>query len=285
MACRPATLVAAVVPVAVGTACAAAVDAVHWLAACAALVGALLIQIGTNFANDAFDFESGADTQDRLGPPRAAQLGLLTPHQLRIGMAIVFAIAIVVGIYLTTRAGWPIVAIGLASIVCGIAYTGGPYPLGYNGLGDVFVIVFFGFVAVCGTAFVQSGAIPAIAWWAAVPVGALATAILCVNNLRDRTTDAAVGKRTLAVRLGARAVRLEYVLMCVASYVVATVLAAREDATLWTLAPFLTLPFAVVNIVALYRATTGDHYNRLLKRTALLLCLFGAALTLAVAGA
>jgi 1,4-dihydroxy-2-naphthoate octaprenyltransferase len=203
-AARLRTLPAAVVPVLVGTAVAYATHAIAWGPALAALGGALAIQIGTNFANDVFDAERGADGPDRIGPLRAVSAGLISAAAMKRAMIAAFVVASAFGLYLTATVGWPIVAIGVASIIAGIAYTGGPYPLGYHGLGDIFVLAFFGFVAVCGTAFVQLGNVPALAVWAALPVGALATAIIVVNNLRDRPTDARAGKRTLAVRLGRR---------------------------------------------------------------------------------
>ena len=184
----------------------------------------MLLQVGSNLANDVFDFEKGADTDERLGPVRAAQAGLLEPRQLRTGMLVVFALALAIGVYLTAVAGPVVIAIGLASIASGVAYTGGPYPLGYHGLGDVFVMAFFGFVAVCGTAFVQAGHVPARAWFASGPVGAIATAVLVVNNVRDRETDVKAGKRTLPVRFGRRAGIVEYGFL-IAEYVVPVVLA------------------------------------------------------------
>jgi len=201
-AARPRTLTAAVAPVAIGTACAHAAGGVAWGPAAAALVGAGLIQIGTNFANDVFDAEKGADTAERKGPVRAVATGLISAAAMRAAMVVTFALAVAVGVYLVAVGGWPVVAIGVASVAAGVAYTGGPWPLGYHGLGDVFVMLFFGQVAVCGTVFVQVGDVPALAWWLSLPVGAVATAILVVNNLRDRETDAKVGKRTLAVRFG-----------------------------------------------------------------------------------
>ncbi|HEX6276792.1 MAG TPA: 1,4-dihydroxy-2-naphthoate polyprenyltransferase, partial [Polyangiaceae bacterium] len=230
MATRPPTLLAAVVPVAVGTAVAAAEGSARTGPALAALVGALLLQIGANFANDVFDFEKGADTAERLGPVRAVQAGLLSPRSVRRGMFVVFALALLVGAYLTSVAGPAVVVIGLASIAAAVLYTGGPYPLGYHGLGELFVLLFFGFVAVAGTAFVQLGNVPGLAWWAAVPVGALATAILVVNNLRDIATDAPAGKRTLAVRFGERGAVLEYVLCVAAAYAVPALLFLRGHA-------------------------------------------------------
>jgi len=245
LAARPQTLTAAAAPVLVGAACAIAVGGFALGPALAALAGAFLIQIGTNFANAVFDFESGADNADRLGPTRAAQAGLLTPRQLYAGMAVAFALATAAGGYLAWIAGWPVIAIGVASIISGIAYTGGPFPLGYNGLGDLFVMIFFGFVAVCGTAYVQVGAVPALAWWASVPIGALATGILVVNNVRDCVTDAAAGKRTLAVRLGRGGALVEYAALMIAAYAVPLGLAATGAASLWVLLPFATAPSAV----------------------------------------
>ncbi len=283
LASRPKTLTAAVVPVAVGTACAIAVSGFRLGPALAALLGAVLIQIGTNFANDVFDFERGADTEDRLGPLRATQAGLLTPGQMRAGMVWSFGLATACGVYLTWIAGWPVVAIGVASVLSGIAYTGGPFPLGYNGLGDLFVMIFFGFVAVCGTAFVQVGSVPELAWWAAVPVGGLATAILVVNNVRDRETDSTCGKRTLAVRLGRTGGLIEYGLLMVASYAVpiALVLTGRVD--LYGLLPIISLPGGVLLTVALVRAQDGPTHNRLLAGTAQLLLVFGLLLSVGLA--
>lgn len=274
LACRPPTLLAALAPVAVGTACAAAAGGFRPGAALAALVGALLLQVGANLANDVLDFEKGADTAERLGPLRAVQAGLLTPAEVRRGMLVVFGLALLCGAYLTAVAGWAVVAIGVASILCAIAYTGGPLPLGYHGLGDVFVLLFFGFVAVCGTAFVQLGAVPALAWWAAVPPGALATAILVVNNLRDRHTDARAGKRTLAVRLGKPAMLAEYALLLATAYAVPALLVARGDRGPLALLPLATLPLGA-RLLARVARTEGKALNPLLAGTAKLLALHG----------
>ena len=262
LAARPATLTAAVVPVAVGTACAALDGKARPGPALAALLGSMLIQIGTNFANDVFDYEKGADTDERLGPVRAVHAGLLTAAQVRRGMWFTFALAMACGIYLTIVAGPTVVAIGLASILSGIAYTGGPYPLGYNGLGDLFVMIFFGFVAVCGTAFVQAGHVPPVAWIASIPVGTLATAILVVNNIRDRETDVRAGKRTLAVRLGRPIVYAEYLALLAASYAVPVAL------------PLLTLPVAV-RLARAVAVEEGRVLNLRLAGTAKLLMVHG----------
>ncbi|MCG8418843.1 MAG: 1,4-dihydroxy-2-naphthoate polyprenyltransferase [Proteobacteria bacterium] len=283
LAARPATLSAAIVPVAVGSACAVAVSGFRIGPALAALIGALLIQIGTNFANDVFDYEQGADTEDRLGPARATQSGLLTPGQMRAGMVWSFGLAALCGIYLTWVAGWPVVAIGAASVVSGIAYTGGPYPLGYHGLGDLFVMVFFGFVAVCGTAFVQVGAVPAIAWWAAIPVGSLTTAILVVNNVRDRETDAACGKRTLVARFGRTAGLAEYGLLLLSAYAVPVLLAGLDAADIYVLLPLASLPMALARWRALVQASDGPAHNRCLAGTAKLLLVYGVLFTAGLA--
>lgn len=207
LAARLRTLPAAIAPVLLGW---SICEDKHTLAAFAALMGAILIQIATNFANDYFDFINGADTEDRIGPTRATQAGLIKPQQMKWAFIITFALTLPIIGYLTVRGGMPVVWIGVASIASGILYTGGPRPLGYMGLGDVFVFVFFGPIAVAGTDYVQS-----LTWsWNAIVLGAacgfLSTAILVVNNLRDRETDAVVGKNTLAVRFGETFARMEY---------------------------------------------------------------------------
>ncbi len=274
-AARLRTLPAAVVPVIVGTAVAYATRAIAWGPALAALAGAIAIQIGTNFANDVFDAEKGADGADRIGPLRAVSAGLISAAAMKRAMIAAFGVAMLFGIYLTATVGWPIVAIGIASILAGVAYTGGPWPLGYHGLGDVFVLVFFGFVAVCGTAFVQLDHVPALAVWASLPVGALATAIIVVNNLRDRPTDARVGKRTLAVRLGRRGAIIEYALLLAVAYAVPAALAgcARDP---WLLLPLITLPLAWRRLRGIVSAVTGPEFNGCLAATAQLLLVHGA---------
>lgn len=207
--------------------------------ALAALLGALLIQIGTNFANDVFDFKKGADTSTRLGPVRVTQAGLLSPEQVMTGMWLTFGLATLIGLYLVIIGGWPIVAIGLLAIASGIAYTGGPFPLGYNGLGDLFVFIFFGLVAVCGTYYVQALMVSTAAVWAAVPMGLLATAILVVNNLRDIETDRAAGKKTLAVRFGRRGAQIEYLLLVGLSYLTPLLMWITGVSTAWVLLSWL----------------------------------------------
>jgi 1,4-dihydroxy-2-naphthoate polyprenyltransferase len=277
LASRPATLTAAFTPVAVGTACAFVSGGLRWGPALAALFGAFCIQIGTNLANDVFDFEKGADTSERLGPVRAVQAGLLTAGEVRLGMVVAFGLATAAGVYLTWVAGWAVVAIGVASILSGIAYTGGPYPLGYHGLGDLFVLLFFGFVAVCGTTFVQLGSVPVVSVWAALPVGALATAVLVVNNIRDREQDAVAGKRTLAVKLGPTGARLEYVTLLLVAYLTPLALLQLEHFGPWVLLSWLTIPWALVLGRRIWREQ-GRALNGLLKRTAQLLLVYGSLL-------
>lgn len=274
-ASRLRTLPAAVAPVVVGTACAHATGGIAWGPALAALGGAIAIQIGTNFANDVFDAERGADGPDRVGPVRAVAAGLISPRAMKRAMIIAFLIACAFGLYLTATVGWPIVAIGIASILAGVAYTGGPYPLGYHGLGDIFVMAFFGFVAVCGTTFVQVGHVPPLAIWASIPVGAIATAIIVVNNVRDRATDVRAGKRTLAVRFGRRFAIAEYAGLLVAAYAVPVGLAVCTHAP-WRALPLLTLPLAWQRLRNLIDAATGPAHNALLAATGQLLLAHGA---------
>jgi 1,4-dihydroxy-2-naphthoate octaprenyltransferase len=278
LAARPKTLSAASVPVLVGSACAFAEGGLRLGPALAALAGALLLQIAANFANDVYDFEKGADTAERLGPTRAVQAGLITPAGMRAAMFVVLGLALIVGVYLTLVAGPVIVAIGLLSMLAAVAYTAGPYPLGYNGLGDVCVFLFFGLVAVAGTAYVQLGHVPQSALVSSVPIGALATAILVVNNLRDRETDARAGKRTLAVRFGTRGAIAEYVLLLALAYAVPLYLATSVQGR-FVLLPLLTLPMARGLVKAVSRET-GRPLNARLAGTARLLLVFGALLAL-----
>ena len=220
LAIRPRTLPAAASGVVMGSALAWADGSFQLLPALAALVVALLLQIGSNVANDVFDFERGTDTSERQGPLRVTQAGLLSPAQVKRGMWFIFGLAVLCGLYLTFLRGWIVVVIGLTAILFAIAYTGGPFPLGYYGLGDVFVFIYFGLAAVAGTYFVQVGMVSPAAWWMSVPVGLIVTAILVVNNLRDLENDRRGGKNTLAVRLGERGTRLEYLVCMVSAYLI-----------------------------------------------------------------
>jgi 1,4-dihydroxy-2-naphthoate octaprenyltransferase len=245
LAIRPKTLPAAASGVVMGCALAWYDHAFQWVPALAALTVALLLQIGSNVANDVFDFERGADTAERQGPTRVTQAGLLTPAQVKRGMWAIFGLAALCGLYLMFLRGWVVVAIGLAAIFSAIAYTGGPFPLGYYGLGDVFVFIFFGLAAVAGTYFVQVGSVSVAAWWMSVPIGLIVTAILVVNNLRDIENDRKAGKHTLAVRLGERGTRLECLVCMVIAYLVLP-LAVLLRIVPWTaLLAWGSLPFAI----------------------------------------
>jgi len=281
LACRPATLSAAAIPVIAGTACAQAVGAAKLGPALAAGAGALLLQVAANLANDVFDHEKGADTTERLGPTRVVQSGLLSAPAVRRGMLLALAMALGVGVYLTMVAGWPIVVLGLLSIASAVAYTGGPYPLGYHGLGDLFVLVFFGFVAVAGTAYVQALDVPTLAWWASAAVGVLSTAILVVNNVRDRETDAKAGKRTLAVRLGRRGAIGEYYLLLATAYLVPVLLVATGQLGWLGLLPLLCLPEAV-RLAVRVTVDRGRPLNASLVGTARLLLIYGLLLSAGV---
>ncbi len=283
MAARPATLPAAVVPVVVGTAV-AGYGVPRPLSFLAALVAALLIQIGANFANDLFDFQKGADTVDRLGPRRVTQGGLISPRQVAWATALTLGLAALIGVYLVVVSGWPIAVIGLLSIVCCLAYTGGPWPLGYHGLGDVCVFAFFGVAAVVGSAYLQTGTVTALAMGASVPVGMLVTAILVVNNLRDLDTDRRVGKRTLAVRLGRTGTRLEYAALVLGAYCVQLGLWVSGVSHGWFWLPELSLPLAAWLVLLIARASDGPTLNAALKRTGQLHLLFGLLFAASVLG-
>ena len=235
LAARPKTLPAAASGVITGTALAWHDGHFRLGPALAALGVALLLQIGSNLANDVFDFERGADTTDRQGPMRVTQARLLTPAQVKIGMGAVFAAAALLGLYLASVSSWNVIWLGVAAILSAVAYTGGPFPLGYYGLGDLFVFVFFGLAAVAGTYYVQAGSVSVAAWWMSVPIGLIVTAILIVNNLRDIATDRAAGKKTTAVRLGVKGARVEYVLCLAMAYLVLPVLIWRGVLPLWAL--------------------------------------------------
>ena len=274
-AARPRTLLAALAPIAVGTAAAAADGRARPGLAALALATALALQIAANFANDLFDFEKGADTEMRRGPARAAQSGWLTPAELRAGVAVAALLATLLGLGLVAAGGWPIAAAGAASLVAALAYTGGPWPLGYHGLGDACVFVFFGLVGVVGSCYVQTGEVTPLALAAALPVGLLVTAILAVNNLRDIDTDARAGKRTLAVRLGERASRAYYAALVALAFAVPVALAASGRLSCAALLPLVTAPLAWQLVRAVAQAADGPAWNAALAGTARLAALFG----------
>ena len=281
LASRPKTLPAALVPVLVGSAFAAHAGAFQWGAASLCLGFALLVQIGTNFANDYFDYVQGADTAQRVGPARAVASGWVTPATMRTAMVLVLTLAFGVGLGLIHFGGWGLLPLGVLCIVCGIAYTGGPYPLGYHGLGDVFVFLFFGLVAVGATFFVQARTLTPEVMLAAAAVGALAANILVANNYRDRATDAVAGKRTLVVRFGERAGRWQYGAAVLLSGAVPVVLWARGFGG-WSLLALGALPLGLDCWRRLRPTTPAPELVRLLARTAAHLALFGVLLALGV---
>jgi len=282
LAARPKTLPAALAPVVVGTALAWVDGSFALLPALAAAAGALLLQILSNFANDYSDFFRGADTPDRLGPVRVTSAGLIPPALLRRGIIAVIALALLIGLYLVWVGGWPIVLIGVAAIVAALAYTGGPFPFGYYGLGELFVFLFFGVIAVCGTYYVQTLTLTIPLVTASAAVGALITAILVVNNYRDLETDRRAGKRTLAVRLGRLGTQIEYALLFGVAFTVPPILWLGMQRTPLVMASWLTLPLAVGLVRTLRAATDGPTLNRTLAGTARLGLFFSLLLSLGI---
>ena len=280
LAARPATLPAAAVPVIVGTAAAIGDGANFRLAVfIATLVCALLIQVGTNFANDYSDFHRGADHEGRLGPLRVTQSGLITQPAVKRGIIITFGLAVLVGAALVWVGGLPIMLIGLASVVAGLAYTGGPYPLGYHGLGDLFVFVFFGLIAVTRTAYLQSGMWTLFPLVLSIPVGLIVTNILVVNNLRDLPTDLAAGKRTLATRIGERATRAQYVVFIALAFMIPTLVGVTNPARRALLIVLISAPFGLKLARKVMSGASGRDLNRVLAQTGRLLLFFGLLLS------
>ncbi|MFL5647831.1 MAG: 1,4-dihydroxy-2-naphthoate polyprenyltransferase [Chloroflexota bacterium] len=287
LAIRPATLPAALSGVVVGLGAALSVGTPFRVdTAVGCLAVALLLQVTANLSNDLSDFRKGADTPDRTGPLRVAAAGFVTPRQLEVAIAIVIGLAGVVGLWLATVGGPVLLIIGILAVIAALAYTGGPWAYGYRGLGEVFVFLFFGFVAVVGTAYLQAGRVDPGFWVEAVPVGALTTAILVVNNLRDIPTDALAGKRTLAVMLGVRRTRLEYAALLLVAFIVPVVLVAAGRG-LAVLLPLVALPVASPLLRTVRTFTEPRQLNLVLKGTARLALIFGLlfAAGLAIGGA
>ena len=288
IAARPQTLPAAAAPVVVGVGLAFADGVFAPLPALAALVGAALIQVGTNFANDYYDAVQGADTEDREGFTRVTAGGLIEPAAVKRAMVLTFGLAIVSGAYLVYVAGVPILVVGLVSVACGVAYTGGPYPLGYHGLGDVFVFIFFGLVAVTGTYYVQAAALLgeplstgladapelALAFVASLPMAAISTNILVVNNVRDRGEDRETGKETLVVKFGYGFGRAEFVSMLVLAYLTPVALVVGYGVPATVLLSWLSLPLAWTVTTTVLNRTDGAALNPALERVGQLLALY-----------
>lgn len=261
LATRPKTLPAAASPVLVGTAVAFVDHNMKLIPALIALAGGLLLQIGANLANDLFDYQKGADSQGRMGPLRVTQEGLLSTRQVLTGMWISFILAALCGIYLTLVSGWIIVLIGVLAILAAIAYSGGPFAYGYKGLGEFFVFIFFGFVAVCGTYYVQTNTISHLAIFSSIPVGLFVVAILVVNNLRDIESDRASGKQTMAVRKGDLWAKQEFIGLLAFAYLVVFLLGFSNLASPWILLSWISLPA----IFPLSRSVINDRGRELNK--------------------
>ena len=273
LAIRPKTLPAAVGPVVVGSGVAFGEGQFSLLPALACLLGAMLLQIGVNLANDYFDYKNNIDSEERLGPVRVTQSGLIAPSVVKMGMIISLALASLVFIYLSFVGGPVIVVIGIASVLAALGYSGGPFPLASNGLGEVFVFIFFGLVAVGGTYFIQAGQLTWLAMVAAVPPGLLITAIMVVNNLRDIDTDRKAGKRSLAVILGREGTIIEYKLLLLFSYIVPGALYISGYCSAVILLPFLTLPMGL-GLVRKITNESGRSLNAMLAATARLSLLY-----------
>jgi 1,4-dihydroxy-2-naphthoate polyprenyltransferase len=279
LAARPRTLPAAVAPVLVGTSLALTDDVFRPLAFVAALVGSVFIQIGTNLSNDYSDARRGADTEDRLGPVRVTAGGLLPPRRVLVGTYLAFGIAVAAGAYLAAVAGWQLLVVGVLSILAGVLYTGGPRPYGYEGLGEVFVFLFFGVVAVTGSYYVQTEELVWEAFALSVPVGLLAAAILVVNNVRDVDTDRRAGKRTLAVKLGRERARALFVAMLALSFAVPPGVAVTGGLSWWLALTVLAWPLALPLVRTVRTRTDGPALNEALAATGRLLAVFSLLLS------
>ena len=274
LATRPRTLPAALVPVLVGSSIAINDGMFKPLAAIVALVCAILIQIGTNFVNDLYDFLHGTDKKDRIGPKRVVTSGLISIPEMKLGIIFVFGLSFVLGMYLVHLAGWEILLLGVISILAGIAYTAGPFPLAYNGLGDIASFLFFGLIGTVGTYYVQANEISPFAFWSSIPVGALITNILVVNNYRDREEDQSNGKNTLAVLLGEKFARLQYVFFMIVSYAILFVVYFTYKNSAWVFLPLISLPLSV-KLIKMIFTLRGRELNKTLELTAKLSALYG----------
>ena len=280
LATRPRTLPAAVAPVMVGTAVAIADGQFAWLPAAAALSVALLLQIGVNLANDYFDYVKGIDTSDRLGPPRVTQSGMIPAKQVKAGMVVTIILSLIPGLYLAIVGGWPVILIGLFSFAAALAYSGGPFPLASHGLGDLFVFIFFGLVAVCGTYYVQALDLTPMVWLMGALQGLLITAILVVNNLRDIHTDRRSGKRTLAVMIGERGSRIEYLLLLTTAYAIPFILWLSGRNSVWVILPVFSLPLAFSLTRLIWAGAAGAVLNEALAGTAKLALVYSLLLSI-----
>jgi 1,4-dihydroxy-2-naphthoate octaprenyltransferase len=278
LASRPKTLSAALIPVVVGAAEAWREGPLDVPILLFILTSAICIQIGTNLANDYSDFKSGADTSERLGPMRVTQAGLIKPDSVKRAAILLFVTAVILGLPLIYRGGWPILAIGVLGILCGWAYTGGPYPLGYNGLGELFVLLFFGFAAVAGTFYLLAGSWSTESLLLGLCPGMLASALLAVNNVRDIDTDRKAGKRTLAARFGRTFGRTEYALLVILPLAIPFYFLMKDEYSLWVLLPLLSIFFMLRPLKFVFTKTDGISLNIALHDTARLNLIFGVLL-------
>lgn len=274
-AARPKTLAAAIVPVLVGASLAYQAEALNITNTWVALISAILIQIGTNFANDYFDFVKGSDTDERIGFRRATASGLISAKQMLHATIFTMGMAFVFGLYLVWAAGWIILVIGILSLIFGILYTGGPFPLGYNGLGDIFVFIFFGIVAVMTTYYINVLEWSMDSFWASLAIGGLCVNILVVNNLRDVEQDKISGKKTIGVLFGEAILKYEYLFMILLAFAIPPHFFVQLDYNLWIFMPFLSLPLAIYFIYIIWTEADKKKLNPMLERTAQFMILFG----------
>ncbi|MEQ9279793.1 MAG: 1,4-dihydroxy-2-naphthoate polyprenyltransferase [Balneola sp.] len=281
-AARPKTLAAAFVPVLIGATIAYQGELINWMATTVALLCAFLIQIGTNFANDYFDFVKGADTDERIGFERATAKGLISPKNMLNATIICMALAFIFGLYLVWIGGTVVLIIGLFSLLFGVLYTGGPFPLGYNGLGDLFVFIFFGIVAVMTTYYVNALAWSMDTFWASLAVGALCTNILVVNNLRDIEQDKIAGKKTLGVLFGETMLKVEYTFMLMLAFATPPHFYFQLDYEIWIFLPFLILPVALLHTKTIWTETEKRNLNQQLEKTAKFMTIFGLLFSIGI---
>ena len=282
MAARPATLLASIAPVLIGTASGWRDGVFAFVPFIVVLMSALAIQVGVNFANDLADAAKGADTEARIGPQRAVASGVISASDMRRGMMVAFGVAAIGGIYLIWYAGWPILVIGVVSIIAALGYTNGPIPYGYYGLGEVFVFIFFGLVATAGTRYVYSPSVPAAVWAGGVVMGLLAAAILEANNIRDIDTDAVAGKRTLAVVLGRQRARKLYAATMIAAFVTIIFSVMLGFLPPMSMMALIVAPLSIPLIQTVFRETAGPPLIEVLKGTAQIQLFTGLLLSLGI---
>lgn len=282
LAARPKTLPAAIIPVLIGTAFAYRDQLLDLTPAWVALICAILIQIGTNFANDYYDFKKGTDDENRIGFKRATSSGWIAPEVMLKATKMTMFVAFLLGLYLVWHAGFVVLVIGILSLIFGIAYTGGPYPLGYNGLGDVFVFLFFGIIAVMTTYYVQALDWSIETFWASIAIGALSTNILVVNNLRDIETDARTNKKTLGVLFGEPALQIEYTVMMGLAVVIPILLRFWYGFDTLILLPILLLPWIIILLHSIWRFQDRKNLNETLIKTAAFMTVYGLVFTIGI---